>query len=476
VSRAVSAAPARRCRILATIGPSSRSPEVLRALLEAGADAIRLNMSHGRQEDHAAAIALARGLARELQRPLAILMDLQGPKIRTGTLAGGYAVPLHNGAKLTITTRVVEGTATCVSTTYADLPNDVKSGDTILVDDGLLELRVDSVAQQDVICTVVHGGLLKEHKGINLPGVAVSAPAVTEKDLSDLEFGIAQGVDYVALSFVRKPEDIVEVRQRIEAASAPIQVIAKLEKPEALDCLDAILQISDGVMIARGDLGVEIALERVPVLQKEIIRKANLAGILVITATQMLESMITNPRPTRAEASDVANAVLDGTDVVMLSGETAAGQFPVQTVQTMARIVTTAEGVCVPLQPVDHFRSHAHALARAAATLVANTAVCALVVFTQSGLSAKLVSKERPDVPILAFTDNETVYEQLALWWGVTPFLCEFAPTTEDQIATLQDALVASGHASPGDTVVIMGSLPVMRRARTNFLKLHRIE
>jgi pyruvate kinase len=448
----------------------------LRALLDAGADAIRLNMSHGSQEEHAAVISLARGLARDLQRPLAILMDLQGPKIRTGTLAGGNPVTLVDGAELTITTRAVPGDARCVSTTYADLPNDVKPGDTILLDDGLLELRVESVTQQDVHCTIVHGGTLKEHKGINLPGVAVSAPALTEKDLADLEFGIAQGVDYVALSFVRKPEDIAAVKERIQAAGAPIQLIAKLEKPEALDHLDAILRITDGVMIARGDLGVELPLERVPVLQKEIILKANVAGILVITATQMLESMITNPRPTRAEASDVANAVLDGTDVVMLSGETAAGQFPVQTVQTMVRIVSTAEGACAPHVPVDHFRSHAHALARAAATLVANTAVCALVVFTQSGLSAHLVSKERPDVPILAFTDDETVYNQLALWWGVRPFLCEFAATTEDQIATLQDALLAGGHAAAGETVVIMGSLPVMRRARTNFLKLHRIE
>jgi pyruvate kinase len=466
---------ARRCRILATIGPSSRSPEALRALLEAGADAFRLNMSHGRQDDHAAVIACARDLARQMGRSLAILMDLQGPKIRIGTLAGG-PVTLIDGAVITITTRDVPGDAECVSTTYADLPSDVRAGDCILLDDGLLELRVEHSTATDVWCRVVHGGMLKEHKGINLPGVAVSAPAVTAKDRADLEFGIAQGVDYIGLSFVRRPEDVREVKDRVEAAGAPIQVIAKLEKPEALDHLDAILEIADGVMIARGDLGVEMALEQVPVLQKEIIRKANHAGVLVITATQMLESMITNPRPTRAEASDVANAVMDGTDVVMLSGETAAGLFPVQAVRTMARIVAVAETACPPRLPIDHFHSHAHALARAAATLAANTPVCAIVVFTQSGLSAHLVSKERPAVPIFAFTDNTTVYNQLALWWGVTPFLCEFSPTTETQIVNLQEALLAGGHAAHGETVVIMGSLPVMRRARTNFLKLHRVE
>jgi len=465
----------RGVKILATVGPATSSPEAMTALLDAGVDAIRLNMSHRTQADHAAVIATARRLSQEKGRPLAIVLDLQGPKIRTGTLTGGQAITLVDGASFTLTTRSVSGDSACVSTTYPELPHDVRPGDTMLLADGLLELQVLTVSATDVCCRVVHGGTLGEHKGINLPGVPVSAPALSEKDIADLEFGIAQAVDFVALSFVRKAADVEAVVTRIQAYNAPIGVIAKLEKPEALDHLDAILQVSDGVMIARGDLGVEIPLERVPVLQKEIILRANEAGVLVITATQMLESMITQPRPTRAEASDVANAVLDGTDVVMLSGETAMGRFPVQVVSTMARIVVEAEGFCIlPARP-DHFQSHAHALARAATILAANTPVKSIVVFTQSGLSAHLVAKERPSVPILAFTDSPMVFNQLALWWGVTPFLCAFRSSTEEQIAAMQEALLSGGMAALGDTVVIMGSLPVMQRARTNFLKLHRL-
>jgi pyruvate kinase len=433
-------------------------------------------MSHGEQAEHAAVAATARRLAQELGRPLSVLLDLQGPKIRTGKLVNSASVTLTDGATFTLTTRQAPGDSHCVSTTYAQLPQDVRSGDTLLLADGLIELRATAVTETDVQCQVIHGGILGEHKGINLPGVAISAPALTEKDVADLEFGIAQGVDYVALSFVRQASDVLEVKERIRAHGAPIGIIAKLEKPEALEHLDAILQAADGVMIARGDLGVELPLERVPLWQKEIIRRANAVGVLVITATQMLESMITQARPTRAEASDVANAVLDGTDVLMLSGETAVGRFPVQTVSTMARIVAEVEAACQPPARADHLQSYAHALARAVATLVANTTVQAIVVFTQSGLSAHLVAKERPRVPILAYTDSPLVYNQLALWWGVTPFLCPFYPTSEAQITSLQEALLAGGYAALGDTVAIMGSLPVMQRAQTNFLKLHRLE
>ncbi len=467
---------ARRVKILATIGPASASPAQLAALLGAGVDAVRLNMSHGTHREHAAVIAAVRRLAEEMGRSVPVLLDLQGPKIRTGPLIGGTPVLLADGDSFTITTRSVPGDAACVSTTYDRLPQDVRAGETILLNDGLLALYVTATTETDVISRVVHGGILGEHKGINLPGTAISAPALTAKDEEDLAFGLAEAVDYVALSFVREAADVEEVRRRVQAHGASASVIAKLEKPAAIEHLDAILQVAAGVMIARGDLGVELPLEQVPLLQKEIIRRANQAGVLVITATQMLESMISQARPTRAEASDVANAVLDGTDVVMLSGETAVGNYPIETVRTMARIVTMAEAACPVTPKADRLRSHAHALAHAAATLVANTPVRAVVVFTKSGLSSRLVAKERSTAPILAFTDSPQVANQLGLWWGVTPFLCRFQPTTDAQIAVLQEALLSGGHADPGDTVVIMGSLPVMEHARTNFLKLHRVE
>jgi pyruvate kinase len=465
----------RRVKILATIGPASRSPERLAELLRAGVDGVRLNMSHGTHEEHAAAASTERRLAADIGRPVAILLDLQGPKIRTGALRNGE-VRLVANAVFTITTREVVGDTEVVGTSYADLPNDVHPGDRILVDDGLLELRVEEVTATDVICRVRHGGILREHKGINLPGVAVSAPSLTPKDLEDLAFGLDLDVDFVALSFVRRAADVVLLKERIAAAGKSTPVIAKLEKPEALADLPAILAVTDGVMIARGDLGVELPLEEVPLRQKQIIREANDAGVLVITATQMLESMTTHARPTRAEVSDVANAVLDGTDVVMLSGETAAGDFPVEAVETMARIVHEAEHGCVHTHRPDHPQGHSQALARAAVLLAANTPLCAIAVFTQSGFSARLVAKERPTVPILAFSDDDLVCRQLALWWGVVPFQVEFRADADEQLAALGRTLLTGGHAVVGDTVAIMGSLPVMRHDRTNFLKLQRIE
>lgn len=464
-----------RVKILATIGPASRAPERLAALLRAGVGGVRLNMSHGTHDEHAAVADAVRRLAAEQGRHVAILLDLQGPKIRTGSLQGG-AITLRADATFTITTRAVLGDERAVSTTYGDLPRDVRADDRILVDDGLLELRVAEVTATDVTCCVVHGGVLREHKGINLPGVAVSAPALTAKDLDDLAFGLARRVDYVALSFVRHASDVALLKQRLAEAGSSAGVIAKLEKPEALDDLTAILRIADGVMIARGDLGVELPLEQVPLWQKQIIRQANEAGVLVITATQMLESMTINPRPTRAEVSDVANAVLDGTDVVMLSGETAAGAYPVEAVETMARIVREAECTFPSVHRPDQPRGHAEALAHAAASLAANTSLCAIAVFTQSGLSARLVARERPAVPILAFSDDPLVCRRLALWWGVIPIHVAFRPSAEEQLAALGQAMLAGGYGRPGDTVAIMGSLPVMQHARTNFLKLQTIE
>src|SRR6266487_6583359 len=342
----------RRTKIVCTIGPATSSEEQLEQLMRAGMNVARLNFSHGTYPDHELVINRIRTISARLECAIAILQDLQGPKIRTGILEGGQPVILARDARVTITTRAVVGNAETISTTYQQLPHDVKGGDRILLDDGLLELSVLGSNETEVQCQVVHGGVLKEHKGINLTGVAVSAPALTTKDRDDLKFGVSHGVDYVALSFVRRPEDVVEARALIQQLQAEqgeeqehvsIPLIAKLEKPEAVSRLDEILDVVDGVMVARGDLGVEMALEKVPLIQKRIIAACHDRGLPVITATQMLESMITHPRPTRAEASDVANAILDGTDAVMLSAETAAGQYPRLAVEAMTRIITEIE-------------------------------------------------------------------------------------------------------------------------------------
>jgi len=365
------------------------------------------------------------------------------------------------------------------------LPQDVKAGDRILLDDGLIELRVLDTGATDIRCQVVHGGLLKEHKGINLPGVAVSAPALTEKDREDLYFGVQHGVDYVALSFVRKPGDVVEAKRLIQQYQAEaggkegqriIPVIAKLEKPEAVDHLDEILAVTDGVMVARGDLGVEMAPEKVPLIQKRIINRCNDLGLPVITATQMLESMIINPRPTRAEASDVANAILDGTDAVMLSAETATGSYPIEAVQMMVRIAqeTEADGRTAR-QPQCKRLTQEHAVSHAARALSEEASVQAIVVFTRSGASARLISKDRPRVPIIAYTPSERIYCQLALWWGVWPRCIGLRGSTEELIREVDQRLQDDQLMQRGQHIVIMGGLPVASQARTNFVKLHRI-
>src|SRR5579883_853179 len=474
----------RRTKIVCTIGPATNSEAQLEQLMRAGMNVARLNFSHGTQDEHAVIIQRIRAVAERLGFPIAIMQDLQGPKIRTGSLQGGQPVRLGDGATFTITTRPVEGNAQLVSTTYRQLPQDVKEGDRILLDDGLMELRVLDANTTDVRCVVVHGGLLDEHKGINLPGVAVSAPALTEKDRDDLKFGISHDVDYVALSFVRRPEDVLEAKELIrhvqaekgDKHSVPTPLIAKLEKPEAVARQDDILEVVDGVMVARGDLGVEMPLEKVPLIQKRIIDKCNDLGLPVITATQMLESMITNPRPTRAEVSDVANAILDGTDAIMLSAETATGAYPIEAVQVMVRIALEAEVSDRTAKPPQCKRlSQSHAVSHAARALTEEASVQSIVVFTRSGTSAHLISKDRPRTPILAYTPSERVYRQLALWWGVWPHRIEMVGTTEDLIAVVEQRLLADNLAQPGEHVVIMGGLPVASRARTNFVKLHRI-
>jgi len=473
----------RRTKIVCTIGPATDSEAQLEQLMRAGMNVARLNFSHGTHQEHEQVIERIRAISTRLDFPIAILQDLQGPKIRVGSLKYGQPVKLVDGATLTITIRDIAGTSEIVSTTYKLLPQDLKPGDRILLDDGLMELRVLGSSETDVQCVVVHGGMLKEHKGINLPGVAVSSPALTEKDRDDLRFGIMHGVDYVALSFVRRPEDILDARQYIQQVQAelgqgsdqaPFPLIAKLEKPEAVAHLDEILNVVDGVMVARGDLGVEMAPEKVPPIQKRVIACCNDLGLPVITATQMLESMVTNPRPTRAEVNDVFNAILDGTDAVMLSAETATGSYPIEAVEMMVRIACEAEADhSTARQPQCQLLTQEHAVSHAARALSEEASVRAIVVLTRSGTSARLISKDRPLRPILAYTPSERVYHQLALWWGVWPHRIEMQGSTEALIETVSRRLLENHLVGAGEHVVIMGGLPV--GARTNFVKLHRI-
>ncbi len=475
----------RRTKIVATIGPASRDAGTLERLMEAGADVLRLNFSHGDHPQHLDVIRTAREIAKRRGRAIALLQDLSGPKIRTGRVRDPEGIELCDGARVTITTdESVEGTPPLISTTYDPLPRDVKRGDRILLDDGNLELRVLGASGITVECEVVHGGRLTSHKGMNLPGVRLSTPALTEKDRRDLGFGIANGVDYVALSFVRQPADVTEAKALVAAQGASVPVIAKIEKREAVDQLAAVLDASDGVMVARGDLGVELSTEEVPTLQKRIIEGANAAGKVVITATQMLESMIENPRPTRAEASDVANAILDGTDAVMLSAETATGRFPVEAVETMARIAGyTEEHLSLRRSPLRRRASPvdpaapmvARSLARVAAT-VAEELDCRLIVaFTESGSTARLVSSFRPGAPIVAITRHEAVYRQLALWWGVVPLHSGFLEITTDEMILHGQALLKERTlVRMGDTILMLAGQTHTTGA-TNMLRVHAI-
>lgn len=471
-------------KIVATVGPASADEATLARLIDAGVDTFRLNFSHGTHGDHAQTVGRVRALAADRKSSVALLQDLQGPKLRVGELSGGEPVRLVAGARLTIVTAPVEGTAERISTTYDRLGEDVRAGDRILLDDGAMELTVEAV-QRDaegpaaVTCRVVVGGLLKPRKGINLPGTAVSVPALTPKDLEDLAFGVAQGVDYVALSFVRAAADVRAAQAAIRRLGGRQPVIAKIEKPQAITRLEEIIRVSDGVMVARGDLGVELSPEAVPMLQKRIIRLANAAGVPVITATQMLESMIVNPRPTRAEASDVANAILDGTDAVMLSGETAVGTYPVATVETMARIAREAERGMRTANGQRRFSSgrvtDAHAVAHAARALAEDLEVPAIAVLTATGRTAGLVSKERPGVPIVAFTDRPAVARRLALWRGVASAVVDLSGSTDATLTAVERGLLERGVAGPGERVVVVGSAPRRARGRTPFVQVHRL-
>ncbi|MBA2339309.1 MAG: pyruvate kinase [Pyrinomonadaceae bacterium] len=452
----------RKAKILATLGPASREPAILEALLAAGANAVRINMSHGTQEEHAETIKRARAASERMQRPLAVLVDLSGPKLRTGVLQGGQPVQLEPNALFTITTRSVVGGAREVSTNYAGMARDVRPGARLLLDDGAIELVVERTTETDVICRVINGGTLSERKGINLPGVALPIPSLTDKDRRDLQWAVKQEVDYIALSFVRRAEDCTEAKALIKAAGGNQPLVAKIEKAEAMDHLEEIMTETDAVMVARGDLGVETSVELVPVYQKRIIKEANLAGKLVITATQMLQSMIENPRPTRAEASDVANAVWDGTDCLMLSAETATGTYPVPSVATMARIIESAEaarrGEDDLLRNLTGRQSGrvSRALCEAAAYAAAEVNAKTIAVFTESGLMARRLSAVRPQQRIIALTDSKDVQNELALIWGIEPIVHPPCNSTENLVSCGERTLLEAGIVQDNEQVVLM--------------------
>ncbi len=468
-------------KIIATLGPATEDLVTLRRIIDAGVDLVRLNFSHGDHETHRRTFERVRALEAETGRFIGVIADLQGPKIRTGLLEEGLPVLLTPGERLTITTEDLPGNAERISTTYQALPGDVEPGDRILMDDGLLELRVVSESGTEVHCEIVTGGELSEHKGINLPGVAVSAPALTEKDRRDLEFAVKLEVDYIALSFVRSAADLAAAKDMIASLGADTPVIAKLEKPEAISDLDNILRAADAVMVARGDLGVEMSPESVPMLQKQIIRACARLRVPVITATQMLDSMREHPRPTRAEASDVANAILDGTDAVMLSGETAVGRYPVETVSMMRRIAQSAEEelfhgphLSLPSQDSEPL-SFADALSRAAAQVAEDLDTKAIVAFTQSGSSARLASQCRPRVPVLAATPLPPTARRCTLYWGVRPTLVDPADNTDGMLEHIEQRVRDMELAKQGEVIVVTAGTPIGQRGTTNMMKLQVI-
>ena len=474
----------RNAKIIATVGPASSSRAQLKGLLQAGVDVIRLNFSHGNYDDHAKVMDEIRSLSKAEKRSFTILQDLQAPKLRTGMLEDGEAIILSPGEQLNLTTRDIIGTKDTIQVKYESFAQDVNEGDRILLDDGRIELRVTSIDGNDIATKVVYGGKLGNKKGINLPGVNLSAPSLTKKDLQDIEFGLAHDVDAIALSFVRRAEDIGCLREAISSSEHdginPL-IIAKLEKPEAIDNLDQILAVCDGVMVARGDLGVEVAPERVPSIQKHIIQHANSAQRFVITATQMLDSMIDNPRPSRAEASDVANAVFDGSDALMLSGETAIGDYPIAAVETMDRIIRDAEShapqwSCVLVDEVLITDDDAVAITQAAKALARDRNVAAIAVFTRSGRTARLMSYARPRVPIVAFTPETKTFHQLSLSWGVIPHLVKKANSVEEMISRVRDACLATSLVTLGQQIVLVASLPIGEMGPPNFTLLHTIE
>ncbi|UCZ52260.1 pyruvate kinase [Bacillus shivajii] len=468
----------RKTKIVCTIGPASESIEKLKELIEAGMNVARLNFSHGDYEEHGARIESIRQAAKELGKNVAILLDTKGPEIRTQTLKNGEA-ELTKGSTVRVSMTEVEGDESRISVTYPGLINDVHVGSTLLLDDGLIELKVTGIEENELVTEVVNSGTLKNKKGVNVPNVSVNLPGITEKDANDIVFGIEQDVDFIAASFVRRASDVLEIRELLEKHEAEhIQIVPKIENQEGVDKIDEILEVSDGLMVARGDLGVEIPAEDVPLVQKDLIKKCNKFGKPVITATQMLDSMQRNPRPTRAEASDVANAIFDGTDAIMLSGETAAGTYPVESVQTMNNIALKTE---TALKYEDLLRKRSreseHTITDAISQSVSHTALNlhagAIITATESGHTARMISKYRPQSPIVAITSNERVYRTLALTWGVHPQVGPKATTTDEMLQLSVEESLKTGLVNHGDLVVISAGVPVGETGTTNLMKVH---
>jgi len=469
----------RRTKIVCTIGPASSSPEMLDRLVGAGMDVARLNFSHGTHAEHAQVIRALREGDPSWGRPITILQDLQGPKVRLGTFVGGQAM-LVSEEEFTLTGRDVKGTASRSSLNHPEFLAALRPGDAVWMDDGMIQLVVETVDQGEVRCRVVSGGMVSDHKGVSFPRLPVPVSCLSPKDREDLRFGIEQGVDYVAISFVRSAADIQEVRKFLHDQGANIPIIAKLERAEIVANLQGVLPLVDAVMVARGDLGVEVPLEDVPIIQKEVIRQARLAKVPAIVATQMLESMVTHSRPTRAEVSDVATAIFDGADAIMLSAETASGRYPHEAVEVMARVAVRAEIAVLTQEPVRRRRTDTHvgfpeAVSNAAAAAANALDAKAIVAFTQSGFSARLISHQRPEVPIIAFTPTVEVQRRLALSWGVSSRLIRKVETTDEMVEEIESALLGDGSVSVNDVLVIISGAPMWVTGTTNLMKLHRV-
>jgi len=473
----------RRTKIIATLGPACSAEETIHRLLTSGVDVFRLNFSHGTSEEKRRVIEIIRRVSTDLGRYVPIMGDIQGPKLRIGDVDG--VIPLQNGQMFTITTERLVGNGSIVSTPFTPLPREVQIGQRILINDGLVELVVAAVDEKKVVTRVIHGGPISSKKGMNFPDTELTIPAVTEKDREDVKFAVEQQLDYLAASFIRRRSDIVELRGLLhELGGDEINIVAKLEKAQAIDALDQILEVSDGVMVARGDLGVELPPEDVPIVQKRILEAAGRSGRFAITATQMLESMTTNSRPTRAEASDVANAIFDGSDAVMLSAETASGMYPVEAVQMMARIIMAAENnrqLNTPVHRADFKRASetdefTDALAGAANYAAEQIDAKFIVVFTQTGFAARLMSKFRPRQPIIALTPSSWVARRMNMLWGVQPFVLKDVADYHEQIVErVDDYLLSRDIVTPGDRLVILMGSPIYQRAKTNLLRVHRV-
>ena len=470
----------RRTKIVCTLGPATGSVEIMKKLIQNGLDAARINFSHGTHESHSVTINMLKRAREELNAPIPLILDTKGPEIRIGTISAG-SIHLKAGNSFTLTTNEADGNEKMVSVSYKGLPKDVKKGTKILIDDGLVAMVADTITDTDIICTVLNDGDLSSNKGVNIPGTHINLPSLTEKDIDDIKFGIANDFDYIAASFIRNASDVIKIRRVLENnGGGHIHIISKIENRQGVDNIDEILEVSDGIMVARGDLGVEIPIEEVPLAQKTLIRKANASSKLVITATQMLESMITNPRPTRAEANDVANAIFDGSDAIMLSGETAKGDYPVESVATMARIAEKTEGSIDYIKklsaiPEGSMVNVTNAISYAACTAAAELNTACISTVTKSGFTAKMISKFKPVCPVAASSFDPIVYRQLNLVWGCKPVLVDRIENDDEVFNLAMDTAVRSGLAKTGDSVVIAVGVPVGISGTTNTLRVDMV-